>query len=162
MKHHSALTSLTASFVLAVLLSGCTSGSAADQSSSASGTPSSQAPEETQAPPSEPLDLTGEWKQSNSNDESTYQVATIADGQITIDWVNDAESTRAIYWVGTYVAPTEDADSFTWESQGDVAQMETAILASQDSTKTFSYEGGVLKYELSALGVTMTVEMARQ
>ena len=40
--------------------------------------------------------------------------------------------------------------------------MENAIMASGDSTKIFTFKDGLLTYELTAMGVTMTVEMSRQ
>ncbi|WP_194384810.1 hypothetical protein [Microbacterium luteum] len=153
-------TRLLAPAVLAiVLLTGCASGS---NGTGSNGTGSSDAPAEAEAPPAEPLDLTGEWKQINSNDPESYQQATISGDTISVDWVNDAESTTAIYWIGSYEAPTEDVDSFSWTSAGDIAAMENAILASQSDTKDFAYEDGKLTYELTAMGVTITVEMEKQ
>lgn len=144
-----------------LLLTGC-SAPAPDASTAAS---DAQAEAVTAEPTEEvvvtPLDLAGGWKQTNSNSADAYQTATITGEQITIDWVNDAEATKAVYWIGSYVAPTEDTESYSWDSQGDVAQMETALLASGDSAKTFGYQDGVLTYELTAMGVTMTVEMSR-
>jgi hypothetical protein len=141
-----------------LLLTGC-SAPAADTVSAPSETQTAAVAPEVVV---EPLDLNGEWKQSNSNTPESYQTATITGDQIAIDWVNDAESTKAVYWTGSYVAPTEDMESYSWDSQGDVAQMESALLASGDSVKTFTYKDGMLTYELTAMGVTMTVEMNRQ
>ena len=118
--------------------------------------------ETTEAAPAAPLDLTGEWKQTNFNDESSFQSALISADKISIDWVNEDDGSTAIYWVGTYVAPTEAADSFTWDSENDKSITDTAIMASGDDTKTFTYKDGVLSYELTALGTTMTVEMEQQ
>ena len=118
--------------------------------------------ETTEAAPAAPLDLTGEWKQTNSNDESSFQSALISADKISIDWVNEDDGSTAIYWVGTYVAPTEATDSFTWDSENDKSITDTAIMASGDDTKTFTYKDGVLSYELTALGTTMTVEMEQQ
>ena len=47
-------------------------------------------------------------------------------------------------------------------SAGDVVQMETGLLASGGDSKEFTHEDRELKYELTALGVTMTVGMERQ
>ena len=143
------------------LLAGCSA--PATETSTAASDSQSEAPtaEPTEEVVVTPLDLAGEWKQTNSNSADAYQTATITGEQITIDWVNDAEATRAVYWIGSYVAPTEDTEAYSWDSQGDVAQMETAIMASGDSAKTFTYEDGALTYELTAMGVTMTVEMNR-
>jgi hypothetical protein len=148
-----------------LLLTGC-SAPVADTVSTPSGSQTADAEAQTaEATPEvvvEPLDLTGDWKQSNSNSPESYQTATINGDTIAIDWVNDAESTKAVYWIGSYVAPNEDTESYSWDSQGDVAQMESALLASGDSVKTFTFKDNVLTYELTAMGVTMTVEMSRQ
>jgi hypothetical protein len=140
-----------------LILTGCSAPSTDSQTAD----PESSAEETTEVVVAEPIDLTGQWTQTNSNSADTYQTATITPGTIAIDWVNNAESTKALYWTGSYVAPTEASDTYSWESQGDVAQMSTALMASGESVKAFAYEEGVLSYELSALGVTMTVEMSR-
>ncbi|HET8928605.1 MAG TPA: hypothetical protein VFN24_12375 [Microbacterium sp.] len=148
-----------APFVLAALVLTACSAPAAETDTGT--TTDTDASTETEAP-AEPLDLTGEWRQINSNSAESYQQATIAGDVITIDWVNESESTTAIYWIGSYEAPTEDTESFSWTSAGDIAAMENALLASQSKTKDFTYEGGKLMYELTAIGVTMTVEMEKQ
>ena len=146
--------------VAALLLTGCLP--AADSGSASSGSSIEEnAPQQTQAP-AEPLNLTGQWTQTNSKSADAYQEATVAADRIEINWVNAAEDTTAVYWAGTYTPPTDDADSYSWESQADIVALKNALLGSQDPTKTFSYQGGVLSYELSAMGVTMTVEMQRQ
>lgn len=142
--------------VMAVALAGCASGDAENaQTDNGSNAPAAQEEQK------QPLDLTGEWKQVNSNAEDSYQVATIGDGSITVEWVGDGGDTKSLYWAGTYVAPTEATDSYTWESQNDTEQTASAMMASGDETKTFSYENGQLSYELTALGTTMTVKMDR-
>lgn len=148
--------------IAAFLLTGCSSSPGSPVTEGNVGGSTATAPAEEQAPPAEPLNLTGDWKQTNSNSADSYQAATIAGDIITINWVNEAESTTALYWVGTYEAPTEATDTFTWTSAGDVAQMETALLASGDDSKEFTYEDGKLTYELTAMDVTMTVEMEKQ
>ena len=153
---------LAPALIAVLLLTGCSSPANSDSSVTGGNSGSSAAPEETQAPPAEPLDLTGEWKQTNSKSAESYQAATISADRIEINWVNDADSTKAVYWVGTYAAPSEDTDTYSWESQADTAALENALLGSQDPTKTFSYSNDVLSYELTAMGVTMTVEMQRQ
>ena len=125
-------------------------------------TPSSQSEESVAEVVVEPLDLTGEWKQTNSNSADTYQAATITGEQITVDWVTASDSTKAVYWIGSFVAPTEGTESYAWDSQGDVAQMETALMASGDTAKAFTFDNDVLSYDLTAMGATMTVEMSRQ
>ena len=99
-----------------LLLTGC-SAPAPDANTAAS---DSQAEAVTAEPTEEvvvtPLDLAGEWKQTNSNSADAYQTATITGEQITIDWVNDAEATKAVYWIGSYIAPTEDTESYSWDS----------------------------------------------
>lgn len=148
--------------IVALLLTGCSSNPETAATESSGGGSTASATAEEQAPAAEPLDLTGDWMQTNSNSADSYQAASISGDVITVNWVNKADSTTALYWVGTYEAPTEAVETFTWMSAGDVAQMETGLLASGDDSKEFTYEDGKLKYELTAMGVTMTVEMEKQ
>ncbi|HTL42221.1 MAG TPA: hypothetical protein VL294_12185 [Pseudolysinimonas sp.] len=118
----------------------------------------------TQAPaaPEAPADLTGDWKQTNSKSEDTYQAATIAGDTITIWWVSDNGDTKSLYWAGTFEAPTEPGE-YSWESENDTSQTDSALLASGDPTKTFKFDGnGEISYEASALGTTVTVRLARE
>ena len=142
-------------------LAGCASNSGAPAVEGTGGSNAVSTPAE-EAPAPEPLDLTGEWKQTNSNSADSYQAATISGDTITVNWMNDAESTTALYWVGTYIAPTDAADTYSWTSARDVAQTESAILASGDDAKEFTYTGGRLTYNVTALGVTKTVELEKQ
>ena len=91
--------------------------------------------------PVTPPDLVGEWKQTNSNAEDAWQAATIA---------------------GSFEAPTTADEPYTWESENDKDQTDMAILASGDDTKTFTYQDGVISYEVSAMGVTQTVKLEKQ
>lgn len=105
-------------------------------------------------------DLTGTWK-SEDNDGS-YQEAIISDGVITINWVSDAGKTKSVYWIGTYTAPTEAVETYEWISERDKEKTDTALLASTDDTKTFSYKDGILSYEVSAVGTTTTLELIKE
>ena len=113
-----------------------------------------------QEPPTPP-DLTGEWKQTNSNSEDAWQSAEIADDTIEVYWVSDNGETKALYWAGTYTAPTTADEPYTWQSENDKAKTDTALLASGDDTKGFTYQGGVLSYDVTAMGVTQTVKLEK-
>ncbi len=142
--------SILACFTLVFTLAACSSSSDTDKSKS-NGTAQKE---------EQPTDLTGTWV-SEANDGS-YQEAVISDGTIEINWVNDEEKTKSLYWSGTYEAPTKAVDEFNWTSKGDTEKMSSALMASQDETKDFSYKDGVLSYEASALGTTKTVEMTKK
>lgn len=122
------------------------------------GSTGNAAKQETPTPP----DLTGEWKQTNSNSEDAWQSAEIADDTIEVYWVSDNGETKALYWAGTYTAPTTADEPYTWQSQNDKDKTGTALLASGDDEKKFSYAVGVLSYEVSAMGVTQTVELEKE
>lgn len=66
------------------------------------------------------------------------------------------------YWAGSFDAPTTADEPYTWESENDKDQTDMAILASGDDTKTFTYQDGVISYEVSAMGVTQTVKLEKQ
>lgn len=110
--------------------------------------------------PEEPTDLTGTWK-SEENDGS-YQEAVITTDRIEINWVSDGGDTKSIYWIGTYEAPTEAVDEYSWTSERNKEETDTALLASTDDTKDFTYKDGVISYEASALGTTKTVELTKE
>lgn len=110
----------------------------------------------------EPADLTGEWKQVNNDSEDSWQAATIEGDTITINWVSDNGDTTALYWAGTYVAPTTADEPYSWDSENDHEQTDSAWLASTSDTKTITYENGQLSYEASAMGVTTTVRLEKQ
>ena len=136
----------------ALALTGC---SGADTTSS-SAADSNTAEETSQVP-----DLTGTWKQSNPTSEDSYQQATITTDTITVEWVTDGGDTTSIYWVGTFEAPTEASEPYIWTSQRDAAATDSALLASTDDTKEFTYEGDTISYKVSALGTTTTVDLNR-
>lgn len=158
------ISAASAAAVLSVfLLVGCSAPAEPASTDAESSTQSENAaaePAQEEAP--EPVDLTGEWMQKNSGDAQSYQAATIADGVISIDWVNDEDQSRAVYWVGTYEAPADAATSFSWDSVNDHSKTESALLASSDETKTFTYVDGVLSYDVTAMGVTKTVELEKK
>lgn len=111
--------------------------------------------------PATPPDLTGEWKQINSNSDDAWQAATITGDTITINWVSDGGDTKSLYWAGTFTAPTTADEPYSWDSSNDKEQTSKALLASGDETKTFTYANGKLSYEASALGTTVTVKMEK-
>lgn len=115
-----------------------------------------------QSEPQQPLDLSGTWRQSNSNDpDNTWMEAVIADGSITVNWVMDAGATTALYWQGTYAAPTGPADTYSWTSTNTIDPNTFNLMASSDETKEFTYTGGKLTWQQSAMGVTTTIECER-
>lgn len=135
---------------IAMLLALCACGSS---SGSGTGQPA--------ADPQTPPDLTGEWKQVNSNSDDAWQAATISGDTITVSWVSDNGDTKSLYWAGTFVAPTTADEPYSWDSQNDKEQTGMALLASGDDTKTFTYADGQLSFEASALGSTMTIRMKK-
>lgn len=112
--------------------------------------------------PVTPPDLVGEWKQTNSNTDDAWQAATISGDTIEVYWVSDNGDTKALYWAGTFDAPTTADEPYTWESVNDKERTDMAILASGDDTKPFTYQDGVISYEVSAMGVTQTVKLEKQ
>lgn len=148
MKHFIAPMALAA----ALALTGC---SGADTTSS-SAADSNTAEETPQVP-----DLTGTWKQNNPTSEDSYQQATVTTETITVEWVTAGGDTTSTYWVGTFEPPTAASEPHTWTSQRDAAATDSAILASTDDTKEFTYEGDTISYKVSALGTTTTVDLNR-
>lgn len=110
----------------------------------------------------EPANLTGEWKQVNSGSNNSWQSATIEGDIITIYWVSNNGDTKSLFWVGTYIAPTTTDEPYTWDSVNDHSQTDKALLASEEETKTMTYEKGQLSYSASIMGTTSTVRLEKQ
>lgn len=149
--------------ILAILLAGmmAISATACGGSNDSSSDPDSASNSSEQLEePEEPTDLTGTWK-SEENDGS-YQEAVITTDRIEINWVSGGGDTKSIYWIGTYEAPTEAVDEYSWTSERNKEETDTALLASTDDTKDFTYKDGVISYEASALGTTKTVELTKE
>lgn len=108
----------------------------------------------------EPTDLTGTWK-SKDNDGS-YQEAIISEDYIEINWVSDGGDTKSLYWAGSYTAPTEYVEEYSWTSTNDQEKTSSALLASPDETKEFSYKAGKISYEASMLGTTTTMFLEKE
>ena len=139
----------------ALALTGCGS----DPQATAGG---SGAQQQAQTQPQPPLDLSGTWRQPNSADpDNSWMEAVITADSISVNWVMDAGATAALYWQGTYAAPTGPSDTYSWTSTGTLDPTAVNIMASQDASKDFTCTGGKLTWQQSALGVTTTIECER-
>ena len=142
-----------ATLALSLLISGCASKpigtGAAPQSPSA----------ENVVP--EPADLTGTWTQSNSMSDDSYQEAVIDNDIITINWVMNNGDTKSLYWVGSFEAPVNAAEPYTWTSKRDKKATENAMMASGSDTKEFTFTESEISYEASILGTTSIVRLAK-
>ena len=142
-------------FALALSLTACGGDGAKDSEGADSPKAGSEAPPES-AP--EPLNLEGEWKQTNSNSDDTYQGIYIAGDTIEIYWVMEGDDMTALYWAGSFEAPSDASEPYEWDSQNDTDRTASALMASSDESKTFTYKNGKITYTASALGETVTVE----
>lgn len=106
-------------------------------------------------------DLTGTWKQNNSNSSDSWQEAVITGDTIEINWVSNGGDTKSLYWAGSYTAPTQAVSTFEWDSKNDHSKTDGSMLASSDDTKKFTYADGVLSWPASAMGTDMTIKAAR-
>lgn len=112
----------------------------------------------------EPVDLTGAWEATNGNQNADGSMAAKITGEsIEVVWVMEGESSgwdEWLYWSGSYAPPSEPGDAYTWVSETD-GRAATAILGSSAETKEFEYKNGVLYFDVTMQGTTVTVEMER-
>ncbi|MCI7325232.1 DUF5067 domain-containing protein [bacterium] len=119
----------------------------------------SSAPESTPEPTPEPIpDLTGVWVQVDAGD--SYQKATIQSDTIEINWIG-TDGTSALYWAGSFTAPTTADEPYTWTSTNDTSRTSGALMASSDETKEFIYDDGKISYSVSMMGVSKTVYLEK-
>lgn len=123
-----------------LLLAGCGSGG---NTSSASSEGSSKQ--------GKTLDLEGSWV-AETHGSDYYLAGFIKDGLIELHWVSDYDQNGSVYWAGTYDAPKDDPDTYTWESHRNDAIMNTSAYASVDDVRTITYADGKLTLEASSTG----------
>ncbi len=150
------LTAMIAAALLAMLTACGGTASTSTDNGSAQNTASQKAEEK------QPADLTGDWKQVNSSSDDSYQQATISGDTIEIYWVSDGGDTKSLYWAGSFEAPTTADEPYSWESKNDHDKTDSALMASSDDTKKFTYEKNQISYEASALGTTTTIRLEKQ
>lgn len=154
------LTSVLIAFI-AMALAGCSAQDATSVPSA--GSPpaiAAQEPQSTAPVPAVP-DLAGDWKQTNSNSDEDFMTATISDDVIAVDWELGSQDVTAVYWVGTFEAPTDATEPFTWTSKRDGSKTDSALMASTDDTKDFTYADGAISYKVTIQGVSATVVLER-
>lgn len=125
--------------VFMLILTGCQSGESLDESKDT------------------PLDLTGNWAQEGKEFDDSYQAGYISGDRIEIFWMSEEGESSALYWSGTFEAPQEATDEYTWESTNDRTRTDSALLSSGADDKLFTYEDGKISYEASAMGQTATI-----
>lgn len=150
-----------ASLAVILTLTGCSATNSADASAGTSA-PSNTASSTPTPKPVVIRDLTGNWKQNNSSSSDGWMTATIDGDTITANFVTDSGDTTSLFWVGTFTPPTDDTSPYTWTSTRDTAATDSALLASTDPTKDFTYENDELSFPVSIAGSTATVRLSKQ
>ena len=146
---------------MALSLSACGGGESKESTKNTESSSESETKKEAKEEVKTPVDLSGKWK-SEEND-GAWMEAEITGDTIAINWVSDNGDTTAIYWVGTYQAPTEDIEEYSWTSERNKEQTDSALLASTDDTKDFTYSDATkeLSYQVTMSGVTTTVQLTK-
>lgn len=105
-------------------------------------------------------DLTGVWTDISDADESGEIQATITDD--TIEVMFDMHDLgEYLYWAGTFEAPTDADEPYTWTSVADQDALSTAILGSVDAEKVFTYKDGQISFDMTVDGETCTIYMEK-
>ena len=105
-------------------------------------------------------DLSGTWK--TKEEDGSWMEAEIKDDVITINWISDEGESTSVFWVGSYDAPKDSGNEYSWESKRDKDKTDKEPLASSDDTKKFTYKDGKLTYQMTGFGVTTTMSMTRE
>ena len=88
--------------------------------------------------------------------------ATVADGVMRVDWVLGSQDITTPFWIGTFDAPSDAEEPYTWTSQRDVAATESALLASSEDAKDFTFSNSVISYTVTIQDESATVELRRK
>lgn len=109
-----------------------------------------------------PLDLTGEWVQTNSASKDRYQAIRITEDTIDVYWISESEGVYMLYWSGTCQTPNTRKDAWHWTSENDLARTSTSRRGSQAKEKEFRYGDGKLTYLVEEGDEPETVEAERR
>lgn len=110
-----------------------------------------------------PTDLTGKWvlaEGENDSIEDLDLVLNISDDVAQVDIVSG--NARMLCWYGTYEAPTETVDEYSWVSVNDPAMTKDSLFAPEAETTTFRYENGKMYFDLTVFGVAYTFVFERE
>lgn len=103
-------------------------------------------------------DLTGSWVEVS--DAGTIMTADVSGDTIEIYWTYTEDDTKALYWSGSFEAPTSSG-TYTWDSVNYHEKTDHALMASGDDTKSFTYAEEQITFDVTALGVTKTVHLEK-
>lgn len=128
---------------------------------------------QTETTPAPVLDLSGYWVQTNSPSDSDYQAIYIQDKYMEIYWIVDGSSISteedrdngthaALYWAGTYQAPTSMPEQYSWTSMADKARTTDSLLTTSEDTKKFRYIDGQLCYTVTVDGKETNIYADRE
>jgi len=114
-----------------------------------------QSPTPSESPAGASFD--GTW---SSKSPDVLMTATIKNETIVISWTSG--DTDALYWKGTF-AVQKATGSYPLDvvSKGDTKSMETSLLASTATSKTFTIEKNQISYKVTMSGVTSKVRLKR-
>nr|WP_325297683.1 DUF5067 domain-containing protein [uncultured Dysosmobacter sp.] len=143
-------------FALAVCVFLCFSLAACGGNSSDPQQPQNTTEKEIPAAP----DLSGEWK-SDESDDGTCMGAYIDGESIEVYWVIPSEDMVALYWAGSFDAPTTADEPYTWTSNADSDRNNSALLASTDATKDFTYQDGKISCSVTSFGETQDMNFEK-
>ena len=112
------------------------------------------------------VNLDGHWHQTKSGIPGAVMDAVVESNKITINVTmksNDPSRTdvSGLYWVGTFNTGGSNISPFSVTSIGDTGAMSEAMFGSQDSSKVFYYNDGVLSFPYGLMGVSTQVELSR-
>lgn len=110
---------------------------------------------EAEKQPESPVSYVGSWTEKDGAADS-WQEAEVADGRIEVYWMTP--DSKSLYWAGTFEA---DGDG-TKVSENDKEATGKALLASGADTKEFVCADGEIAYDVTAMGATKTVHLARK
>lgn len=108
-----------------------------------------------------PTSLIGEWHQVNKNPDG-YMTASIDAGSIQVDL--HGRDSRSIFWMGSFEGDRQPTGKFTVVSIPDPDArytMKHSLMASDEPTKTFTYDNGDLSYEFSMAGTSTIVHLTK-
>jgi len=107
----------------------------------------------------QPKSLIGDWRQVGHNPDGWF-TASITGGSIQVNL--EGRDSSSIYWMGSFDSSHPTVGKFKIVSIPDADArytMKTSLMASEETTKPFTYDNGVISFKYSILGTSAVIQL---
>ena len=110
-----------------------------------------------------PTDLSGAWElcQSDGILKDFIGEMEIEGNNVAVYLVSAKQNVKFLCWYGSYEAPKDEVDEYSWVSVNDTNMTENSIYAPDINQAAFKYENGQISFDYFVFGMCFTLHFER-